>query len=208
MSNNNHIRHSGRAGRERGLSIIELMLTVAIVALLAAMATPSFTIVVQNNRIRTQSSDLMSNLAIARAEAAKRNVRVTLCASTTWQNTNPTCTGGGSTAWNLGYILFADVNGDGNFDAGTDSVIAVAEPLTGGNSLGLPGGNSLQSNNFTAPAAADKFQYRPSGATNLPAVGGTFKLCDVRTGSAGKQVGRLITINVTGRTSSVFVDCP
>ena len=150
----------------------------------------------------------MTNLAIARAEAAKRNVRVTLCASTTWQNANPSCTGGGATAWNLGYILFADQNGNGTFDAGSDIVIAVAEPLTGGNSLGIPGGNSLVSNNFTGAATADTFQFRPSGATNLPAVGGTFKLCDARTGSAGKQVGRTITIGVTGRTVSNFVDCP
>jgi type IV fimbrial biogenesis protein FimT len=196
MINNNRIRHTVRARRAPGLSIMEIMLTVAIVAVLAAIATPSFTTVIQNSRIRSQSSDLMTNLAIARAEAAKRSMRVTLCASTTWQNASPSCTGGGSTAWNLGYIVFADVNGNGTFDSGTDAVIAVSEPLTGG--------NSLASANFTTPAAADKFQYRPSGATNLPAAGGTFKLCDSRTGN----FGRLIQIGVTGRTVSNFTTCP
>ena len=198
MSKNNHIRHIGRARGALGMSIIELMLTVSIVAVLAALATPSFTGMIQNSRIRSQSSDLMTNLAIARAEAAKRSVRVTLCASTTWQSASPSCTGGGAGAWASGYIVFADVDGSGTFDAGTDTVITVAEPLTGG--------NTLVSNNFTGAGAvaADKFQYRPSGATNLPAAGGTFKLCDARTGNFGRQ----ITIGVTGRTLSNFVDCP
>src|SRR5262245_9708139 len=114
MSKNNHIRHIGRARGAHGMSIIELMLTIAIVAVLAAIATPSFTTVIQNSRVRSQSSDLMSNLAIARAEAAKRGVRVTLCTSTTWQNASPSCTAGalGANDWASGYIVFADANGN------------------------------------------------------------------------------------------------
>jgi len=201
MSKNNHIRRISRPAQARGVTLIELMVTIGILTLLIGMAMPMFTNVIKNSRIRSQSSDLLTNLAIARAESAKRAVRVTLCASTTWANATPSCTGGGATAWSNGYIVFADQNGNGSFDAGSDTVIAVSEPLSGGNVLQTIAG-------FGAPASADKFQFRPSGATNLPAAGGTFKLCDDRSGSAGKQVGRQIVLTVTGRAASSFTDCP
>jgi type IV fimbrial biogenesis protein FimT len=77
---------------------------------------------------RSQASDLMVNLAIARAEAAKRGVRVSMCPTTTYASTPPTCqTGTLTTTWNQGYIVFADVNQDGAFNNGTDVLIAVAE---------------------------------------------------------------------------------
>jgi type IV fimbrial biogenesis protein FimT len=210
MINNKHIsarpQAGGTASNARGMTIIELMLTLSVVGILMAIALPSFTSVIQNNRIRGQSSDLMANLAIARAEAAKRGIRVTICTSTTYNSTPPSCTGGGATAWNLGYIIFSDVSGNGAFNAGAgDTLIAVAEPLSGG--------NTLTSANFTGTGAAtsgfvatdDTFQFRPSGATDLPS--GTvpsFKLCDSRTGLFGRQ----ITISVTGRFASAAVTCP
>jgi type IV fimbrial biogenesis protein FimT len=193
MVKNKVIRERSAA---RGMSIIELMLSVAILALIAAVATPSFTGIIQNSRIRSQSSDLMANLAIARAEAAKRGVRVTLCTSTTYSATPPTCTAGGATGWNLGYIVFADTNANGAFDAAADVLITVAEPLAGN--------NTLSSSGFAAPASADVFQFRPSGSTNLPAAGGSFKLCDSRAGN----FGRLISISVTGRATSASTICP
>src|ERR1700704_3477879 len=104
MINNNHIASRGAA---LGMSIIEIMLTIAILGVLAAVAVPSFTGIVQNSRIRSQSSDLMANLAIARAESAKRGIRVTLCPSTTYTASPPSCnTGTLGTAWGQGYIVF------------------------------------------------------------------------------------------------------
>ena len=180
-----------RAGA--GFTLIEIMVTLAVLGVLVTVAAPSITKLIQDSRIRTQANDLMASLAIARSESAKQGVRVTVCASTTYTSTTPSCTGG--TAWNSGYILFTDVNADGNFDAGTDTVLRIGEPLTGG--------NTLVSNGFTAPPAGS-VQYRPSGNTNVvPATPATFKLCDSRTG----PFGRLITVFATGRTISVFVIC-
>ncbi|HYL88946.1 MAG TPA: GspH/FimT family pseudopilin [Burkholderiales bacterium] len=175
-----------------GFTLIEILMALVVMAVLMSLAAPSLTKMVLDNRLRSQSADLMTNLAIARSEAAKRGVRVTVCASTTYASATPSCTGGGQTAWNQGYIVFADQNGDGAFTAGSDTVIKVSDPLAGGNTLATSG--------FNAPASADKLQYRPSGNTNLPAAGGFFRLCDNR---AGATTGRQIQIGISGRPVSV-----
>jgi type IV fimbrial biogenesis protein FimT len=152
--------------------------------------------VIQNSRIRSQAGDLMANLAVARAEAAKRGLRITLCPSSTYNQSPPSCTTGTlGTTWNLGYIVFADQNGNGTFDSANDILITVSEPLTGNNTLVSAGFTNVPVN---------QLQFRPSGATNLPAAGGSFKLCDSRSGN----FGRLITVSVTGRPLSAFTTCP
>jgi type IV fimbrial biogenesis protein FimT len=183
------------------MSIIELMMTITIVSILAAVATPSFTKMVQDARIRSQSSDLQANLAIARAEAAKRSVRVTLCPSTSYNAATPACTGG--SAWGSGYIIFADASGNGVYNAAADILIMVSEPLAGGNTLTSTGFNGV---NAAGTAITDVLQFRPSGVTNLPAAGvGTFALSDSRT---GQNVCRQISIGATGRAVSATVTCP
>lgn len=173
--------------------MVEIMMTLVVAAVLLTIAAPQLAYFVQNNRITSQTNDLLAILAVARSESAKRSVRVTVCASTTYNTTPPSCTGGGNAAWNQGYIVFADQNGNASFDAATDTLLRVGEPLSGE--------NTLQSSGFTTP---DKFQYRPSGSTSLPAAGGTFKLCDSRAGN----FGRLVSISVTGRAVSSVTSCP
>jgi type IV fimbrial biogenesis protein FimT len=178
-----------RAGA--GFTIIEIMVTLTVLGVLITVALPSITKLIQDSRIRSQANDLMTSLAIARSESAKQGVRVTVCTSSNYTS----CNGGGASAWKSGYILFADVNANGTVDAG-DTVLRIGDPLSGR--------NTLVSSGFNAPAAADTIQFRPSGNTNLPAAGGSFKLCDSRVGS----FGRLITLGVTGRTSSTPTACP
>jgi type IV fimbrial biogenesis protein FimT len=178
---------------QKAFTLIEILVTVAVAGVLLGIAAPAFTTFVLNNRITSQTNDLIAILAVARSESAKRGVRVTVCATTDYST--PSCTGGGASAWKLGYIAFADQNGNGAFDAATDVLLRVGQPLSGG--------NTLTSSGFSAPAAADKFQYRPSGSTNLPAAGGSFTLCDNRHG----LFGRLVSISVTGRAIASVTSC-
>ena len=179
------------------MSLVEIMLTITILAVLIGMASPSLTGIVQNSRIRSQAGDMMANLAIARAEAVKRGVYVSLCPSSNWNVTPPSCTTGAlGTAWNQGYIMFADTNKNGAFDVATDVLLAVSEPFPGSPP------NVFTSSGFTN-APVNVLQFRPSGAANLPA-NGTFALCDSRSG----PWGRTITIAPTGRATSATRTCP
>lgn len=64
--------------RVAGFTLPELMVTVAIVSVLAAMAGPSFSTLIASQRARAASTDLYLALAKARSEAIKRNTNVTL----------------------------------------------------------------------------------------------------------------------------------
>ena len=62
--------------RQRGFTLIELVVTLCIAALLAALAMPSMRSMVVNSRLRAGGTDLMSALLLARSEAIKRNAQV------------------------------------------------------------------------------------------------------------------------------------
>ena len=62
----------------RGFTLLELMVAIAVLAILATVGVPSFRELIQNNRVVTQTNELVSALNFARTEAIKRgrNVRV------------------------------------------------------------------------------------------------------------------------------------
>ncbi|WP_305804944.1 GspH/FimT family pseudopilin [Stenotrophomonas sp. YIM B06876] len=62
--------------------MIELVVTVAVLAILVAMAVPSFTSLINSNRLTSQANDLVASLQLARSEAVRRNRSVTLCRTT------------------------------------------------------------------------------------------------------------------------------
>ncbi len=77
-----------------GFTLIEGMVVVAIVAILAALAAPSFRDIIANQRVKGVSADLQMALVKARSEATKRNVSVTLSPkagnwASGWQILNP-----------------------------------------------------------------------------------------------------------------------
>ena len=62
--------------RQSGVSLIELIIGIAIVALLMALGVPEYATFLNNSRVRTSADTLVSGLNMARAEAVKRNARV------------------------------------------------------------------------------------------------------------------------------------
>ena len=69
------------AEAQKGFTLIEFIIALAVAAVLLTLAVPTFGTVTMNKRITAQTNDFISTLALARAEALKRVSRVTVCRS-------------------------------------------------------------------------------------------------------------------------------
>lgn len=62
---------------QRGFTLVELMVTVAVVAILATVAAPNFSALIEDQRVTSQINDLVGSLQLARSEAVKRGANIT-----------------------------------------------------------------------------------------------------------------------------------
>lgn len=69
------------ASKARGFTLVELMITIAVVAILAAIASPSFRSLINSSRLSSGANELIATMQLAKAEAVRRNGKVTVCAS-------------------------------------------------------------------------------------------------------------------------------
>ena len=103
-------RPCSSALRMRGFSLIEVMVTVAILGVLAALAGPSFQPLIDKWRVQQTVENMKSTLYYARSEAIKRGGRVGI------QKNDVADCAPDSTAqeWNCGWFVFVDSEGTGN----------------------------------------------------------------------------------------------
>lgn len=173
------------ARNARGFTLIELMVTVSVLAIILGLAAPSFRDFILNNRLTAQINDLVADISYARSEAAVRGIRVTMCASADLD----VCSDSGD-AWQGGRIVFIDTNSNGTRES-TEQILKKTESVGGSRTLiasGFPNTYFLS--------------FRPYGGL-LPATGGSFKLCD-----PDIDTGRTVVVAATGRPAASKVACP
>ena len=129
-SNYSKARAQAPAGSKmQGLTMIELMITITIMAIVMGMAIPSFNSVIRDNRVLSGANALAGAIAQARSEAIKRSRSVTVCPSTNGTG----CTG---SDWTLGWIVVVEKASVGTGAApdpdpavGTAGVLAVGSAM-------------------------------------------------------------------------------
>lgn len=91
----------------RGFTLIELMITIAILAIVIAIAAPSFTSVIQTNRATSLHHELLGAIQLARSESVKRRQDVIVCRT----EDQETCDNGSD--WSVGWLVReVDATGD------------------------------------------------------------------------------------------------
>lgn len=93
-----------------GFTLLELMITIAIAAILLAIALPSFQSSLRSNRVATATNEALASLSLARSEAIRNTRGAGVCASADGSSCGAD--------WNSGWLVWSDADGDGVIDAG------------------------------------------------------------------------------------------
>jgi len=160
---------------QKGFTLIELTVVLGMVAIIAAIATPSWSQLRTRSVLRAAVNDFTSSLQFARSEAVRLNSPVTLCPSSDGVN----CT---ATEFQLGWIV--------RTGPGANAVDQVILQDT------LP---RVTVQMDTTTAATRRFTFLPNGLPSNGFAGATMEICPKEASFA--SLIRSIDVNRTGRTT-------
>jgi type IV fimbrial biogenesis protein FimT len=183
--------HQPRGKRPHGFTLIELIVTISIMAVLAAIAFPSFSYSLRNNRIGTQTNDFLSALNYARNEAVSRSRGVSICAADTSSGVPGEC--GAADDWTTGWMVFVDDTVGG----------AAPGPVDATKVLRTGQGNAK---NEVEPEDGQAFiRFNPRGQAVADVTPVVFVLKPATDCSNDQQ--RRITVSALGRSGSSKEEC-
>lgn len=161
-----------KKARPKGFTALELIVTMAIVAILLTTGIPAFKNYSWNLRMKTAMDVLQTDLNLARGRAVSHNIQTIICPAT---NAND-CSG--QPAWQQGWIVFSDLNGDRHKQEG--------ETL-------LKHSGRVDLLNITSSSSRHNLRFYPNGSA--PGSNASIVFCDQRgAAEAGK-----ITLSNSGR---------
>lgn len=155
-----------------GFSLLELMVTVSIMAILVSLGVPAFQDFALKQRLNAAVNALHNDLLLARSQAIHRDMQVIACPWTVGSG----CTG--KTDWSEGWIVFGDSNEDNNFQDG-ESI--------------LRHGQKVENVMIHSTTGRTNFRFYSNGTA--PGSNGSISLC----GLGGPKKARKLVISNLGR---------
>jgi type IV fimbrial biogenesis protein FimT len=193
-------RTSTGAPLRHGFTLVELMVTLSIAAILLAVGVPPFSRLISNNRMATQTNELVSSLNLARAEAVRRSSGVSLRTDAT------------TNEFASGWKVFIDSDLDGAAPSSGD-VIRQAAALSAKTTVRRVTRTTVSAGVFTyanaTTALTDRLfiTFNSRGGNNSSSSPSFFRVCD----SGNSAIpGRIVQVNTIGRISldSATAACP
>jgi type IV fimbrial biogenesis protein FimT len=176
-----------------GYTLIELMSMLAVVSILVSVGLPMLNVFFDSNRMVSNTNDLVAGLNIARSEAIKQQIRITLCQSAD----SASCTGSGQ--WEDGWIVFQDPNGNATVDGG-ERILRLNAAVDGQVTI-----RSNDVGNLIASSVSFTSRGLPK-ALNGGAQSGTFRICDKRglkvNADGVSTVARGVVLSPSGKVRS------
>jgi type IV fimbrial biogenesis protein FimT len=172
--------------RQSGMTLIELMVTVAILGVVMAIGIPSMRGISESEAVRGHTNTFLSTLRYARSEAIRNRAQVVVCPSNNSESASPSCSNGVTDNWALGWIIFVnrDADTDYRYDASKDTLLRVQGAISTSGGI-----------NEATGGAPNKFVYRSTGILlNGGASSFTF---DAKSLSASQR--KLVCISLQGR---------
>lgn len=154
-----------------GFSLLELIVTLLLISIIAAIALPTFGNVVANGRIRTEASALFHAVHVARKESLMRRTVVSICPSTNGRNCSA------NLDWSSGWIMFNNLDRDEPPQLDTGEALLQVH---------------RSSDDVRIQANRRGFTLR---ATDQRATNGTIRFCDQH----ARGTARALIISYTGR---------
>lgn len=96
--------------KQIGMTLVELMVTLVIIAIVSTIAAPSVRDMLVNNRLTAANNQIVSAINYTRGEAVKRAYEVTMCAR---NSDGSACSSDANASYQAGWIVFVDCDGDG-----------------------------------------------------------------------------------------------
>ncbi len=174
----------------QGFSLIELLVVMALMAIVLAVGIPGFQSITRTSNTATISNEFLKALAMARNEAIKRGYPVYICSTADPTAASPVCSDAGSTNWEDGWLMMLDEDNDGDFTDQAENPLLVHEAIRSDYSLN------------GEPVIKNLVGFQ---ATGFATQAGNIVLCNshVVTFDDDKKYARVIRINGSGR-SRVF----
>lgn len=139
----------------RGFTLVEVLVTLTVAAILFMLAIPSFTSLIQSSAMSSTVNSFLADMRYARSEAMRRGGGVVMCRSDAPEAANPTCgsdAGLGGAGWATGWIIYLNLDpsaAGGNRAAG-DPILRVQAQIPSVNSITETGAKAYTSFRFTS----------------------------------------------------------